>query len=105
PEEVAESVSRIEGSFELALDDPEYRMKRLARQRLCAGTVLEVEETRSRILAVGKAEVDAMAERLFAGRERARFGYGRRSRAAAAALGLAAPKAASAPSQGEPRHA
>ena len=33
-EEVAESVSRIEGSFELALEDPEYRMKRLAKQQL-----------------------------------------------------------------------
>ena len=78
-EEVAESISRIEGSFELALEDPEYRMKRLARQQLCNGFVLDDEETRSRILAVTKADVDAFTERLFAGSGRARFAYGRRS--------------------------
>ena len=78
-EEVAESKSRIEGSFELALEDPEYRMKRLARQQLCNGFVLDDEETRSRILSVGKADVDAFTERLFSGSGRARFAYGRRS--------------------------
>jgi len=87
-EEVAESVSRIEGSFELALDDTEYRMKRLARQHFFSGEILDEEETRAMILSVGKREVDAMAERLFAGRRRARFAYGRSSVGVYRALGL-----------------
>ena len=86
-EEVAESISRIEGSFELALEDPEYRMKRLARQQLCNGFVLDDEETRSRILAVGKADVDAFTERLFAASSRARFAYGRKSAGVERAMG------------------
>lgn len=86
-EEVAESISRIEGSFELALEDPEYRMKRLARQQLCNGFVLDVEESRAKILAVGKREVDCFTERLFPGARRARFAYGRRSAGVERAMG------------------
>ncbi len=80
-DEVAESVSRIEGSYELSLDDPEYGMRRLARQYLYLDEVLDVEETRARILAVRPADVNAMAERLFAGKVRARFAYGRPTKA------------------------
>lgn len=87
-EEVAESVSRIAGSFELALEDPEYRMKRLARQMICNGFVLDAEEAKARILAVGKPAVDSLAHRLFAGSPRARFAYGKRSAAVEAAMGL-----------------
>jgi len=86
-EEVSESISRIEGSFELALEDPEYRMKRLARQQLCNGFVLDDEETKARILAVKKADVDAFTERLFAGAVRARFAWGRRSAGVERAMG------------------
>jgi predicted Zn-dependent peptidase len=90
--EVGESVSRIAGSFELAMEDPEYRMKRLAKQRLCTGEVLTADETRARILAVTPEEVEELAARLFAGRPRARFGWGRRSLAIERVL--AAPLAA-----------
>lgn len=90
-EEVSESISRIEGSFELALEDPEYRMKRLARQQLCNGFVLDDGETRARILAVGKADVDAFTERLFSGSIRARFAYGRRSAGVERAMETGAP--------------
>lgn len=75
-EEIAESVSRIAGSFDVALDDPEYRMKRIARQWIYDGSALDEAETRACILAVDKRAVDGMTERLFAGRERARFAYG-----------------------------
>ena len=89
-EEVSESVSRIAGSFELALEDPDYRMKRLAKQRICVGFVLDIEETRAQILAVDKSAVDLMSARLFRGRARARFAYGRKSATAEKALAQAA---------------
>jgi predicted Zn-dependent peptidase len=75
-EELGESLSRLEGGFDLALDDPEYRMKRLARQALHGDAVLDVEETRARIRGVGRAEIDAMTARVFASTERATFAYG-----------------------------
>jgi predicted Zn-dependent peptidase len=76
--EVGESISHIAGSFDLALEDPEYRMKRLAKQKICNGYVLDADETKARILAVTKEDVDAMAERLFAKSDRAIFAYGKR---------------------------
>lgn len=74
-EEVAESVSRVAGSFEVALDDPEYRMKRIARQALYDELVLDEAETRARILAVDKRAVDEMTGRLFNGSRRAVFAW------------------------------
>ncbi|OHD27668.1 MAG: hypothetical protein A2Y38_23695 [Spirochaetes bacterium GWB1_59_5] len=47
--EVAEAVSRIRGLLELASDDPEYRMKRLARQFMYDGTVETIRATMSRL--------------------------------------------------------
>jgi len=76
-EELAESLSRLEGSFDLSLDDTEYRMKRLARQALQATEVLDVEETRRMILGVEASSVGAMTRRLFAAPERAVFAYGK----------------------------
>jgi len=75
-EEISESVSRIAGSFDVALDDPEYRMKRIARQQMYDGSALDEDETRALILAVDKRAVDAMTQRLFSGSERARFAFG-----------------------------
>jgi predicted Zn-dependent peptidase len=85
-EEVSESVSRVAGSFELALDDPEYRMRRLAKQKICNGFVLDAGETMRKILEVDKPAVDAMAARLFSARPRSRFAYGRKSPRSIAAL-------------------
>jgi predicted Zn-dependent peptidase len=75
-EEISESVSRIAGSFDVALDDPEYRMKRIARQQMYDGSALDEDETRALILAVDKRAVDAMTQRLFSGNDRARFAFG-----------------------------
>ena len=86
-EEISESVSRIVGSFDLALEDPEYRMRRLARMKLCDGVVLDVDSTKARFLAVGPAEVEELAMRLFRGRQRAIFAYGKSSVGVGKALG------------------
>ena len=75
-EELAESISRLEGSYDLALEDTEFRMKRLARQAMQAGEVLDVEETRARILAVDAGAVAAMTGRVFGRAEPAVFAYG-----------------------------
>lgn len=75
-EELSESVSRLEGSYDLALEDTEFRMKRLARQAMLGGEVLDVEGTRRRILEVGAESVAAMTRGVFAGAEKAVFAYG-----------------------------
>ncbi len=76
-QEISESLSRLEGGFDLSLDDPEYRMKRLARQALETDQVLDIEETRARIIAVDPEEIAAMTRRVFAGEDRAILAYGR----------------------------
>lgn len=76
PEELAESISRLEGGYDLALEDTEFRMKRLARQALEAGEVLDVEETRQRILEVDFAMISAMTERVFSAGKYSIFAYG-----------------------------
>jgi predicted Zn-dependent peptidase len=88
-EEVSESISRLEGSYDLALEDSEFRMKRLARQAMLTDEVLDVEETRGRILAVDAGAVAAMTDRVFASAPMAVFAYGNmgtRARKALAAL-------------------
>jgi len=62
--EVAEAVSRIRGLLELASDDPEYRMKRLARQFMYDGTVEPMRATMARLDpdgAVNVSEVNRLA--------------------------------------------
>lgn len=49
PEEVDEAASRIRGLLRLASDDPEYRMKRLARQYLFEGKVETVGDVLRRL--------------------------------------------------------
>jgi predicted Zn-dependent peptidase len=85
-EEISESVSRIAGSFDVALDDPEYRMKRIARQQIYDGSALDEDETRARILAVDKKAVDDMTRRIFSGGARARFAFGASSARVRSAL-------------------
>lgn len=58
--EVAEAVSRMRGLLELASDDPEYRMKRLARQYLYDGTVEPTSATMARLLPKGAVNHDAV---------------------------------------------
>ena len=86
--ECEEASTRLAGSFEIALDDPDFRMRRLARQASFTGSILSEEETSSRLRAVGPGEIRDMSRRLLAGRDRARFAYGRKSARAAKALGL-----------------
>jgi predicted Zn-dependent peptidase len=76
-EELSESLSRLEGGFDLSLDDSEYRMKRLARQALHTGVVLDIEETRRRIVTVRREAIDVMTSRVFGSAERAVFAYGK----------------------------
>lgn len=47
--EVAEAVSRMRGLLELASDDPEYRMKRMARQFMYDGTIEPMKTTMARL--------------------------------------------------------
>jgi predicted Zn-dependent peptidase len=96
-EECGDARSRLSGSFEIALDDPDFRMRRLARQILFSGTYLTTEETLEAIMSLDSESIDAARRRLFCGRPWARFAYGKRTGAAAAALGL---EAVDAPSGG-----
>ena len=87
-DECADAITRLAGSFELSLDDPDFRMRRLARQIWFSGGALDEAETRSRIAALDPPALRDMASRLLAGRPRARFAYGRRAAAAAKSLGM-----------------
>ena len=66
--EIAEAVSRIRGLLELASDDPEYRMKRLARQFMFDGNIETMAATMARLDpgagAVDSASVDVLVRRL-----------------------------------------
>jgi predicted Zn-dependent peptidase len=86
--ECADAVSRLAGSFDVALDDPDFRMRRIARQMLFSGEADEADEARSRMSSLGREDLNAACERLLKGRTRARFAYGKLSRRAARASGL-----------------
>lgn len=75
--ECSEAVSRLLGSYELALDDPEFRMRRLARQYMITGEVLSAEETGRRYASISERSIRELAVRLFRDVPRARFAYGR----------------------------
>ena len=65
--EVDEAVSRIRGLLELASDDPEYRMKRMARQYMYDGTVEPMSSTMARLLPGGSVDatgVNALVTKL-----------------------------------------
>jgi len=58
--EVVEAVSRIRGLLELASDDPEYRMKRIARQYLFEGQTEPVSLTMNRLSLSGALSPEAI---------------------------------------------
>jgi len=65
--EVDEAVSRIRGLLELASDDPEYRMKRLARQFMYDGAIEPMSATMARLDpggAVGASAVNGLVRSL-----------------------------------------
>jgi predicted Zn-dependent peptidase len=87
-EECADAVGRLSGSFELALEDTDFRMRRIARQIFFSGEAMTPEEERESIARLGPAELNAACARLLGGRSHARFAYGGLSRKAARATGL-----------------
>ena len=87
-EECRDARERLLGSLDIALDDPDFRMRRLARQVMFAGGYLGTEEAHDLISALDTESIDAARRRLFLGTVRARFAYGKRTAAAATALGL-----------------
>jgi predicted Zn-dependent peptidase len=87
--ECEDAASRLVGSFELALEDSDFRMRRIARQVYFSGEAQDVEEARSRMSALGPKEINEAGRALLAGRQRARFAYGGLSRKAAKDCGLA----------------
>jgi predicted Zn-dependent peptidase len=92
-DECADAVSRLSGSFDVALDDPDFRMRRIARQILFSGEADSTEEAREAIASIGAEDLNAACRRLLKGRPRARFAYGKLSRRTAKASGFAKAKA------------
>jgi predicted Zn-dependent peptidase len=88
-EECADAISRLAGSFDLALEDTDFRMRRIARQVLFSGEAMAAEEARALIGGLEPTDLDSMRRRLLNGRRRARFAYGGLSRRTARASGLA----------------
>lgn len=76
-EDCKEAVSRLLGSYEIALDDPDFRMRRMARQYMIAGEVLSIEETGKRYASVEPDQIRSLASRLFHYSPRARFAFGK----------------------------
>jgi len=60
--ETSEAVSRMRGLLELASDDPEYRMKRLARQYMFDGRVETMLETMARLTERGPLSANDVNE-------------------------------------------
>ncbi len=79
-DECADAVSRLAGAFDLALDDPDYRMRRCAMQWLMDGEVLSIDETRRRFESIHRDDIRALAHRLFGGTPQATMAYGRRTK-------------------------
>jgi predicted Zn-dependent peptidase len=94
PAECEDAVARLVGSFDVALDDPDFRMRRIARQMLFSGDAETEGEARSRMLALDSRRLNGACARLLKGRRRARFAYGKLSRRAARESGLIDSKAA-----------
>ena len=67
-EECVDAIGRLAGSFDLALEDTDFRMRRIARQVLFSGEAMTAEEARAAIARLGPAELNAMRERLLGGR-------------------------------------
>jgi predicted Zn-dependent peptidase len=89
-EEAHDAVRRLSGSFEVALDDTDFRMRRIARQYLFSGEAEEAEEARARMEALSPGDLAASLSRLLGGKRRARFAYGKLTRREARRAGLEA---------------
>jgi predicted Zn-dependent peptidase len=87
-EECEDAVSRLSGAFEVALDDPDFRMRRLGRQILFSGEADTVDEARGAMSSLSCDDLNAACRRILSGRERARFAYGKLARRAAREAGL-----------------
>jgi predicted Zn-dependent peptidase len=86
--ECEDAILRLKGSFEVALDDPDFRMHRIARQILFTGEAEETDEARLRMASLRPSDINASCAQLLQGRSRARFAYGALSRRTAKACGL-----------------
>jgi len=78
--EIIEAVSRIRGMLQLASDDPEYRMKRMARQYMFEGTIEPLSDTMSRLDPLGIVDhesVNTLCRRYLDPREESILLYGR----------------------------
>ncbi len=84
--ECEEAVSRLCGSYELALDDPDFRMRRLARQYMTNGETLSADDTGALYAMIRADEIRELALRLFASVPRARFAYGKHNSGALRAM-------------------
>jgi predicted Zn-dependent peptidase len=93
-QECEDGVRRLSGSFELALEDSDFRMHRIARQVLFSGEAEDADEAAARMAALRPDEINAFCTRLLKGRQRARFAYGKLSRRTAKASGLVGASAA-----------
>ena len=91
--ECEDAIARLAGGFDVALDDPDFRMRRIARQVLFSGQAETEEEARGRMLGLSCAAINAMCDRLLKGRQRSRFAYGKLSRREAKESGLASASA------------
>lgn len=74
-EELAEATSRLSGSFLLSLEDPEYRIRRLASWHFFAGAVPDIDEEVRSYLEIGKEDIGRLLRRI-ALAPRARYVYG-----------------------------
>jgi len=90
--ECEDAVARLAGSFDLALEDTDFRMHRIARQVFFSGAAQSAEEARDAMLGLGRDDINAACARLLGGVERARFAYGGLCRRTAKASGLSPAK-------------
>ncbi|MFZ2636501.1 MAG: pitrilysin family protein [Rectinemataceae bacterium] len=86
--ECEDAARRLSGGFSLALEDPDFRMRRLAKEYLADGEVLSAEAEKARYASVSKDDILAMAGRLLGDRPRSRYAYGKIGKRTAAGLGL-----------------
>lgn len=73
--EIGDAKSRLAGGFLLALEDPEFRMRRMLRSFLTDGFVLDAEEERRMYLSIEPHDIGNLLKRLGSAR-RSRYAYG-----------------------------
>ena len=75
PEEYRDTLSRISGMIKLAVDDSEYRQRRMARQYFSHGKIVSVEEELACLYTIGYDEI-VSASIALGSTKRARFVFG-----------------------------